>query len=534
MKSFLKKITKTKNGNLYKYFIISLIAFIQLSCTSKVENKRIIVASAGKIESLDPAQASTLRSLQLISSLGDRLYIINSDGLLQSQLAKTLPIISNNGLTIDIPIKKGILFHDGSSFDANAMAFSIRRFMNIGTQNYVIGGRIKNIQTPDKYLLRINLNRPSSSIKGLLTSINLTPISPKAYLNHKDKFLNNQFIGTGPYKLVHFQPEKQRLEPFQKYWGTKPKNEGVDYINFRNSSSLFGAIRSGEVDILLSNSVEDGQRLALHRLAKAGKLKESIGPALEIGYITLRSDTNPFNRKVLRKAISYSINRDLITQKASYGLREPLYSIVPPVLKIKKSSPWPKYNPDIARSLLTQEGFCLGTQLTVPLTFRSNVPADKLLALTWKEQINQDLSDCLNIEIIGVEATTIYKQLSDGTFTSVILDWTGAYPDPEAYLFPLLSCERIEEGNCKKGEAVFSGSFWGESEVQSKLKASEKLQKQERLEKLDEIEKIAANGSAYIPVWLVKPRVWAQSNINQPQFDGSGLVLLNQLKKNTQ
>ena len=34
------------------------------------------------------------------------------------------------------------------------------------------------LESPEEYLLKLRLTRPSSSIKGLLTSINLTPISP--------------------------------------------------------------------------------------------------------------------------------------------------------------------------------------------------------------------------------------------------------------------------------------------------------------------------------------------------------------------
>ena len=49
--------------------LIILISFLQTSCVSKRISKKIIVASSGKIESLDPARANTLKAIQLISSL---------------------------------------------------------------------------------------------------------------------------------------------------------------------------------------------------------------------------------------------------------------------------------------------------------------------------------------------------------------------------------------------------------------------------------------------------------------------------------
>ncbi len=508
-------------------FIISLI-----SCAQKRDNSRIIVSSKGKIESIDPAQANKLLAIQLISSLGDTLYEINSKGVLEPKLAKTLPKVSKNGLTLLIPLREDVLFHDGTRFDAYAMAFSLNRFIEIGTLNYVISDRIKSIETPEKFLLRINLRRPSSSIKGLLTSINLTPVSPTSYSENHKTFKNNTFIGTGPYKLTSFTPEGLSLDPFENYWDKKVANQGIDYINYKTSLSLFSAIKSGQVDVLLSNSIEDGHRLALNKLSQRGVLNEGIGPAMQIGYIALRSNNLPLSNKTLRKAISYSINRNLITEKVSYGLREPLRSIVPPILKEEQISPWPEYNPKYAKELFKQSNYCEDERLSIPITFRSNVPADKLLALTWQEQVKRDLSECLILELNGVESTTIYKRLAEGAFEAVILGWTGDYPDPEAYLSPLLECSKIDGEVCKEGEAVYGGTFWATPEIQSALKKGESLTGTERTKILKKVEILAAEGSAIIPIWLVKPRVWTQADFNYPEFDGSGRLLLEKLKRN--
>ena len=90
----------------------------QLSCAQSKKRENIIVASAGKIESLDPAQANTLRTLQILSALGDTLYKTNKDGNLSPILAKDLPKVSEDGLLIDIQLRENISFHDGSSFNA--------------------------------------------------------------------------------------------------------------------------------------------------------------------------------------------------------------------------------------------------------------------------------------------------------------------------------------------------------------------------------------------------------------------------------
>ena len=149
-----------------------ILILLQLSCVQSKKREHIIVASAGKIESLDPAQANTLRTLQILSALGDTLYKINKEGNLSPNLAKALPKVSQDGQLIDIPLKENISFHDGSIFNAKAMAFSLNRFMKIGTLNYLLNDKIEDIEVKEEFLLRIKLKKPSSSLKSLLTSVN--------------------------------------------------------------------------------------------------------------------------------------------------------------------------------------------------------------------------------------------------------------------------------------------------------------------------------------------------------------------------
>jgi len=117
-------------------FLLSILFFLislsQYSCVSQNNSKRIIVASAGKIESLDPARAESLKEFHLLSSLGDTLYELNNEGILIPKLALGMPIISKDNLKIKINLKKNIFFHDGTQFDSKAMKFSIERFKRIG------------------------------------------------------------------------------------------------------------------------------------------------------------------------------------------------------------------------------------------------------------------------------------------------------------------------------------------------------------------------------------------------------------------
>ena len=92
-----------RKKTLISILIISSSLLMNSSVSKKI-SKKITVASSGKIESLDPARANTLKAIQLISSLGDTLYELNSDGELIPELALGMPIISKDRLQITIQV----------------------------------------------------------------------------------------------------------------------------------------------------------------------------------------------------------------------------------------------------------------------------------------------------------------------------------------------------------------------------------------------------------------------------------------------
>jgi peptide/nickel transport system substrate-binding protein len=496
-----------------------------------VEGNRLIVASRNRIDSLDPAGAYTFGAMQVLSALGDPLYAISADGTIEPRLATRLPELSADGLTARVELRRGVRFHDGTPFDAAAMVFTLERFLAIGKLSYLLGDRVSAVRAVGPHTLELRLKRPFGALAELLSAVNLTPLSPSAYRDHGRRLLNERFVGTGPYRLTFFSDQQQRLEPFPDYWGPKPANAGIDLVSLSNSTALFGALTSGEVDVLLSTSLEIDQQAALRRRASQGRLQEGSGPALEISYLTLLSDQPPLDDPKLRQAVAFSLDRRTISERVTLGLRPPLRDLVPPSLPGADPTAWVSYDPEQARRLYREAGYCQGRVLSLPLTFRSNIPSDRLFALTWQAQLREDLGDCVQLEVTGMESTTAYRQLGEGAFTLILLDWMGDFPDADNYLVPLLACDREEGSRCLEGASAASGSFWAQPGLQLELQRGAASQGEERRAILQRIQRLTAAASPYVPVWLVAPRAWAQPQVSQPRFDGSGRLLLQELRR---
>jgi peptide/nickel transport system substrate-binding protein len=93
----------------------------------------------------------------------------------------------------------------------------------------------------------------------------------------------------------------------------------------------------------------------------------------------------------------------------------------------------------------------------------------------------------------------------------------------------MLACSKARGGRCLEGNAAAAGSFWSAPGLQAELQASERLTGTARLPLLRQLQQRAAAGAAYIPVWQVAPRAWAQPSLQRPVFDGSGRLVLQAL-----
>ena len=501
------------------------------ACKPPRQPQRLIIGSRNRIDTVDPAGAYTFGAMQLLSAIGDPLYAIDADGQIEPRLAASLPRVSADGMRVQVELRRGVRFHDGTPFNADAMVFSLRRFLAIGKLSYLIGDRVSAVRAIGPYTLELQLKRPFGAIAQLLSAINLTPLSPVAYHRYARRQLSDRFVGTGPYRLSVFTPQQQRLEPFTGYWGRKPANQGLDLVAMANSTALYAALQSGEVDGLLSTSLELDHQAALQHQARRGALRQATGPALEIGYLTLLTDQPPLNDVRLRRALALSLDRERLMARVSQGLNLPLRSLVPPVLPGGTPQPWPRYDPAAARQLYRQAGYCRGKRLPLELTFRSNIPSDRLFALTWQALLQRDLGDCVALAVQGMESTTAYRQLGDGAFQLIVLDWMGDFADADNYLMPVLGCEQAQGERCLKGASAASGSFWTRPGLEAELRRSASISGPPRLELLRRIQRQTAAASPYLPLWLVQPRIWVQRDLAQPRFDGSGRVLLQELRR---
>ena len=364
---------------------------------------RITVGTTQKPRTLDPADAYELRSIALIRNLSDRLYTYDPGStVLKPQLATALPTVSTDGLTYTIPIRQGVVFHDGTAFNAAAMAFSLQRFIqNKGKPSSLLSDRIATVTATGAYELTIKLKKPFAALASVLAFPGTCAVSPKAYKIGKNLFEANTFVGTGPYELTEYGTDRVKLTAFDHYWGTKPLNRGVNLQIFNNNSAnLYNSFRTGAVDVAFQ-ALEPAQVKSLEAGARAGEWQSIAIDGSVTSYLILNVLQKPLDNPLVRQALAALVDRPTINERVLYGQGNPLYSILPSTFSVSQPGFKAAYgdgNIAKARQLLTQAGFSPQNPAKIQIWYPSGSTPRRLTAGFLRAYAKQKLGGMLDIE----------------------------------------------------------------------------------------------------------------------------------------
>ncbi len=168
---------------------------------------------------------------------------------------------------------------------------------------------------------------------------------------------DDQVIGTGPYKLVKYQPGVQTvLERNPDYWGEPPKNARVLIQYYKDSPALKLAVQGGDVDIAFRNLTPTD----IESLSGESGLSVVEGQGIEIRYLVFNTKLDPGKNTAVRRSIAYLIDRQSIVDNVYNGTVQPLYSMIPAGLLGHTDAYKTEYgatpNPDAAKKELSDAG----------------------------------------------------------------------------------------------------------------------------------------------------------------------------------
>lgn len=341
----------------------------------------------------------------------------------------------DDGKSVLLKIRAGATFHDGKPITSEDVAFSIMAIKaNHPFQSMF--EPVERVDTPTPQIAVIRMKQPHPAIL-LALSPAFCPILPKHVFGDgtdlKAHPKNNLPVGSGPYKVVSFNPrESIVLERHAGYFfPDRPKFDKLIFRIMSDPSSLALALEKGEVDFVpqLASLAQNRQLAKNKDIVVSNKGGQAIGP---LGWLAFNLTRKPWDDVRVRQAIAHAVDRDFIVSKLHQGTTKLATGPIAPGSPFHTDKVEP-YKTDLkkATALLDAAGFkpdASGKRLAMTLDFLPGTPDN---AQTIAEYLKPQLKK-IGIEVnvrTSPDFPTWARRISTYDFDAT-MDGAFNYGDP--------------------------------------------------------------------------------------------------------
>jgi cationic peptide transport system substrate-binding protein len=452
--------------NLYALFMILVLSGCDSNETLSLSKKSIIYCSEGPPESFNPQTVSSGTTIDATSNqLYNRLIEFDpSDNAIIPAIAKSWHV-TRDGKMVTFYLRKGVQFHQTRYFtptrplNADDVIFSFNRMLDVNHEYHEISGGkypffenaqlanlIVNIEKINNHTVRFQLSQSDSSFLANIGGDSAVILS-KEYAEQLLQLNTMQEIdmlpiGTGPFKFKWYSSGSFiRYVPHENYWRGKSELKQLVFDITPRDTGRLTKLLAGECDVI-------AYPIAHEKIKQHPNLILESVTAFNVGYLGFNTSKPPFNNPLVRKALSYAINKQAILDAVYTGQAEIANGIIPnSSWAYDASIPSQEYSIIKAQELLAQAGYSEGFAMDLwAMPVQRSYNPD---AVTMAKLIQNDLLRIgIKVDIVsGYEWSTFLRKISDGEHQSVLLGWSADHPDPDNFFSPLLSCSSALTGS---------------------------------------------------------------------------------------
>ena len=280
-------------------------------------------------------------------------------------------------VTLDLQLRQGVKFHDGSDFDAEDVAYTMN--FTSKEENGVLTYRnvswIKEAEVTGSHSVRIHLKAPfPPALAYLDTGVLIMPSghydsAPKKADGNPD-YGQVPVVGTGPYKFVESKPgEYVLLSKNENYMDGSPKGKPqVGNIRFRTIQEM-----NTQVAELMTGGLDwiwDVPKDQAERLDAAPNVTVANAKTFRISYLEFdvpgESNTDVFKNPKVRQAVAHAINRQSISENLVGPASEVIHTLChPDQFGCTQDVTQYDYNPEKAKALLAEAGYPDGFEFDI-------------------------------------------------------------------------------------------------------------------------------------------------------------------------
>ncbi len=426
--------------------------------TAQPQKTVVIYASLSEMTTADPSTEFS-NSILWMAVVYEPLLIYDPiENVFYPALAESYEH-NENATVWTFHLRKNAVFHDGTPVTSEAVKFSIERTMSLGQGAAFIWDPVERIETPDPYTVVFYLKYPAALDSIVASSYGAYIFSPKVVeyagaANATDPkvadWLNaGHDVGSGPYKLVKWDPENEIvLEKFDDWWGWKDPNyplksdkaPDVFIVKIvKDAVTQERLVKSGDIDIAEYVPLDD-----IDNLKQDPTLTVVTKPSFQNLLLLLNTKKAPLDNVLVRKAIAHAIPFDDIVVVARNGLARVASGPIPYGMWGHFDNLTFQYNLTLAKELLSQAGYPNGINRTLLLVYTAGDVYEQRTADLIKASLAQI---GINVEVRPMSWEEQWSlaqsgwENPDAAQDLFIFYWWPTYITPFDFLYNMFSSE---------------------------------------------------------------------------------------------
>ena len=503
-----------------KINILSITLIFLIGCSENIspvdsglEQQIYHHGNGSEPQGIDPHIVTGVPEHHILISLCEGLTIPNpnpkgSDGYIPGTAESWS--ISDDGKEYIFKLNKNAKWSNGDPVTADDFVWSWKRILtaSLGSQYpdmlyYLVGayeyhnGQIDNfdkvgVKALDTHTLKVNLKNPTPFFIGLLSHYSTWPVHKETVLKHGDIDDRNgewtrpgNFVCNGPFQLKTWElNNKIVVEKNPHYYdASMVRLNEIHYYPVSNVMTEDRMFRAGQLHLTSSMPT---QKCPIYIEGKNPNLK--IDPYMGTYFYRINTENETLSDVRVRKALAYSIDRQLLVDKVTQCGQIPAYSFTPPGSNGYQPSTEIPYDPVLAKQLLAEAGYSSDNPFPkLEILFNTN-EGHRKVALAIQQMWQNELG--IEVELVNQDWKVYLSREMVGDFQISRAGWIGDYEDPNTFL----DLMRPNRGNNKTG--------WENMEFDALVEEANTINDQEkRYELLNEAEKILIDNMPIIPLY---------------------------------
>ncbi len=328
-----------------------LAAFALAAGPAFAQQDTIAIGMVLEPPNLDPTAGAAAAIDEVVyANVFEGLTRFAPDGSIVPALAEAWEV-SDDGLTWTFTLHDGVTFHDGTSFDAEDVKFSLDRARaddSANAQKALFAG-ISEVTVVDPQTVEITLSAPNGNLPFNLAWGDAVIVAPESAETNA-----TNPVGTGPFVFTRWvQGDRVEIARNANYWGEAPALASATFRFISDPNAAFAAMMAGDVDAFPNFPAPE----TLGQFEADPRFRVIVGSTEGETILAMNNKQPPLDNKTVREAIAHAINRQEIIDGAMFGYGTPIGSHFAPhnpdYVDLTELS---GFDPEKSKALLTEAG----------------------------------------------------------------------------------------------------------------------------------------------------------------------------------